>query len=375
MTDKFERLSYTKDWNKASDFPAYEENEAQVRSDMQLLHDEVKEFINEKLIPGIENMAVPGTGDMLTDMYDPTAKRQDLFSYADRLAAASVSTAKDNTNTAIEEYDVGQTLKFNAVDVRQRAVENTLAVTPGKITLLKEYKAAGTYTVELPGDTAAVYALVIGAGGGGGGGTTNATTDPNYDGGGGGAGGNAFYVGPVLPENIENFTVEVGAGGAGGDTTNQGGKGGASSAFGVSAAGGNGGGDDYDAAPGEQTESAYAFLGGSGGTGARHYRDTITDSGFIDTASTAGKVSTRHIPMILKSFSAGGGGGGTYESQVGSAGGKAFIGEGGKGGDYGKAGGNGGQCCGGGGGARGNVGGNGGDGYVAIWIQRTGGAT
>ena len=32
----------------------------------------------------------------------------------------------------------------------------------------KEFKTAGTYTVDLPADTVAVYALAVGAGGGGG---------------------------------------------------------------------------------------------------------------------------------------------------------------------------------------------------------------
>ena len=83
MADKFERLSFTKDWNNSSDFPTYEENEAQVRADMQSLHDEVKDFINDKLIPSIENMAVPGTGDMLAEIYDPHGRRTDVYAFVE----------------------------------------------------------------------------------------------------------------------------------------------------------------------------------------------------------------------------------------------------------------------------------------------------
>ena len=87
MADKFEKLSFTKDWNNASDFPTYETNEAQVRADMQLLHDEAKDFINEKLIPSIERLAVPGAGDMRQAVYDPTGKSRDIFEYVDQAAA------------------------------------------------------------------------------------------------------------------------------------------------------------------------------------------------------------------------------------------------------------------------------------------------
>ena len=85
----FEKLSFTKDWKNASDFPTYEESEAQVRADLQALHDETRNFINNKLIPNIEGMAVPGAGDMLAAVYDPTGKKQDIFAYARAQAAAA----------------------------------------------------------------------------------------------------------------------------------------------------------------------------------------------------------------------------------------------------------------------------------------------
>ena len=88
MAVEFEKLQFKKNWNNASDFPTYEENEAQVRADLQALHDETKEFINDKLIPSIENLAVPGAGDMLAAIYDPNGKRKDVFQYAEDKAAA-----------------------------------------------------------------------------------------------------------------------------------------------------------------------------------------------------------------------------------------------------------------------------------------------
>lgn len=87
----FEKLSFTKDWKNAADFPTVEESEAQVRADLQALHDETKNFINNTLIPNIENMAVPGAGDMLAAVYDPTGKKQDIFAYARAQGAADLA--------------------------------------------------------------------------------------------------------------------------------------------------------------------------------------------------------------------------------------------------------------------------------------------
>ena len=101
MTVEFEKLKFTRDWNSSADFPTYEENEQKVRADLQALHDETKEFINEKLIPGIENMAVPGTGDMLADVYDPQGKRTDVYKYVEDKAdsvANALGSHSDNEN-------------------------------------------------------------------------------------------------------------------------------------------------------------------------------------------------------------------------------------------------------------------------------------
>lgn len=384
MADKFERLSFTKDWNNTSDFPTYEENETQVRADMQLLHDEVKAFINDKLIPGIEGMAVPGAGDMLAAVYDPQGKRQDVYSYADKQAAAAVAAAKNNTDNAVSVYNTTQEEKFGSVNVRLTAAEIALTKALGAITLFKEYRTAGTYTVELPSDTLAVYALVVGAGGGGG--KSAGNSYHNYTesrGGGGGAGGNAAFVGPFLPEYITNRQVVVGAGGE--EET----AGGSSSAFGVGAGGGAGATGREAGKTGTMT-IYYRSAGAAGGMGSAGKNGGST-GGVSDTIMAFGPIT----------FSAGGGGGASYISNSSSAkspagaGGECFFGKGGDGGACDSDGANGGQCCGGGGAGDGYYygdsyvdeetgetllpvipykGGKGGDGYVAIWVQRMSGA-
>ena len=56
-----DKLKFTKDWNNPEDFPTIELDETKVRSDMQFLYDEIKKFLNEKLIPSLENCGVETT--------------------------------------------------------------------------------------------------------------------------------------------------------------------------------------------------------------------------------------------------------------------------------------------------------------------------
>jgi len=51
----FERMKFTKDWNRPEDFPTYEDSEAQVRADLQLLFDELRDFLNGALLPALES--------------------------------------------------------------------------------------------------------------------------------------------------------------------------------------------------------------------------------------------------------------------------------------------------------------------------------
>lgn len=133
----FEKLSFTKDWKNASDFPTYEESEAQVRADLQALHDETKNFINDKLIPGIENMAVPGAGDMMAAVYDPTGKRQDIFAYARAQGTADLADwAKAPAKPTYTASEVGAAAKnhthtASAIGAAPTIAHGTADVTAG----------------------------------------------------------------------------------------------------------------------------------------------------------------------------------------------------------------------------------------------------
>ena len=56
-----DKLSYSKEWTNPTDFPTVETDEAQVRADQQLLYDEIKTFLNTKLIPALEALGVEST--------------------------------------------------------------------------------------------------------------------------------------------------------------------------------------------------------------------------------------------------------------------------------------------------------------------------
>ena len=56
-----DKLSYSKEWTNPTDFPTVETDEAQVRADQQLLYDEIKTFLNTKLIPALEALGVETT--------------------------------------------------------------------------------------------------------------------------------------------------------------------------------------------------------------------------------------------------------------------------------------------------------------------------
>lgn len=47
-----EKLEFTKSWRNPADFPTYEPDEAKVREDMQALHDETRDFINNTVVEG-----------------------------------------------------------------------------------------------------------------------------------------------------------------------------------------------------------------------------------------------------------------------------------------------------------------------------------
>lgn len=102
------KLNYTKNWESAEDFPTYEGDEAKVRSDMQLLFDEMKTAFNN-LIDELKAAEIP-------------------FSATAEIEAATVQAAIENVQDQIAGIVVGQ-LQPNSV--------STPTLVDGAVTLAK----------------------------------------------------------------------------------------------------------------------------------------------------------------------------------------------------------------------------------------------
>ena len=54
---RVQNLSFTKSWLNREDFPTYEDNEDQVREDLQRLFDEIRDYLNQKLLPAVNSIS------------------------------------------------------------------------------------------------------------------------------------------------------------------------------------------------------------------------------------------------------------------------------------------------------------------------------
>ena len=63
----FTKLNYGKSWTNQADFPTYQENEEQVRADLQYHPDAVKAFINDTLLKALEAQAAAGNLGAMQD--------------------------------------------------------------------------------------------------------------------------------------------------------------------------------------------------------------------------------------------------------------------------------------------------------------------
>ena len=117
-------LQFTKSWTSSEDFPTYEPDETQVRADMQLLFDEIKNHINTVLLPDLLKR-VPDTrkvnGHALTG--DVTVTKGDVG-----LGSA------DNTRDADKPVSTAQQAALNAKADKTNVLEkdNTTAYTPSQ---------------------------------------------------------------------------------------------------------------------------------------------------------------------------------------------------------------------------------------------------
>ena len=104
-----EKLQYTKDWNNPADFPTIETDETKVRADKQVLHDEARDFINDKLIPAIdentgkshehENKELLDTYTQTEENLADAVSKKHEHTKSDEELAAAVDKAHEHTKS------------------------------------------------------------------------------------------------------------------------------------------------------------------------------------------------------------------------------------------------------------------------------------
>lgn len=131
----FPLLGFTKNWENPADYPTYEPDEMQVRKDMQSLHDEVKDFLNNELIPRV--VAEDATVEAWTYAEEQRAanevtrvanEEQRVANEAARVAAESGRTAAEQARALAEQGRVDSTTGIVAQATEQARAASSSAV-------------------------------------------------------------------------------------------------------------------------------------------------------------------------------------------------------------------------------------------------------
>ena len=95
--DAFPMMGFTRNWENPEDYPTVELEEAKVRQDMQSLHDETKDYINEKLIPAV--LAADATEAARTAAEEARASAEELRSEAEQARVSSEASRAEAEET------------------------------------------------------------------------------------------------------------------------------------------------------------------------------------------------------------------------------------------------------------------------------------
>lgn len=132
-------LQFTKSWTSSEDFPTYEPNETQVRADMQLLFDEIKNHINTVLLPDLlkrvpDTRKVNGhalTGDITVSKGDVGLGNVDNTSDIDKPVStaqqAALDLKADKSNVLEKNGTTSYTPTGNYHPATKKYVDDTLA--------------------------------------------------------------------------------------------------------------------------------------------------------------------------------------------------------------------------------------------------------
>lgn len=104
----FNKLQFTKNWNNPDDFPTVELSEEKVRADMQLLHDEVKNYLNDTLIPAVVSDGATEEHRAEAEAARVAAEQTRQSNEATRQANETSRISAENARNVWENYDASK---------------------------------------------------------------------------------------------------------------------------------------------------------------------------------------------------------------------------------------------------------------------------
>lgn len=108
----YPELSFTKDWTDPQDFPTYEPDEEQVRADMQCLFNEIRDYLNQKLVAVMNGTS--GAANTLTSSGQSVQDALDALNAAILLLGGG--TMPDEGESAQWDLDMGGHAIHNVAD-------------------------------------------------------------------------------------------------------------------------------------------------------------------------------------------------------------------------------------------------------------------
>lgn len=116
----FPLLSFSKSWENPEDYPTYEPDETQVRKDMQSLHDEVKDYLNEVLIPAVLAEDATEEARAAAETARETAEAARAAAETERASAETARAEAETARAAAEsERDMAETMRKDFESSRQ----------------------------------------------------------------------------------------------------------------------------------------------------------------------------------------------------------------------------------------------------------------
>ena len=104
----FDKLQFTKNWNNPDDFPTVELSEEKVRADMQLLHDEVKNYLNDTLIPAVVEDGETEEHRAAAEAARVAAEQTRQSNEATRQTNETLRISAENARSVWENYDASK---------------------------------------------------------------------------------------------------------------------------------------------------------------------------------------------------------------------------------------------------------------------------